>query len=163
MSRVQRTAQLAAYAVLLLAANACGSEANSDGSDANPQDLSGGWTLVAATAHGTPLNLDDTHPVTLTFDGTDVSGTSACNSYSGTVQVEDHAEDQAEDQAEHHAEDMAVGFSPLGGTEMACMPRSVMDLEQAYLRAMQSVDTARREADRLTLTGGDVELSFRSM
>ena len=155
MSRVQRTAQLAAYAVLLLAANACGSEANSDGSDANPQDLSGGWTLVAATANGTPLHLDDTHPVTLTFDGTDVSGTSACNSYSGTVQVEDQAEDQAED--------MAVGFSPLGGTEMACMPRSVMHLEQAYLRAMGSVDTARREADRLTLTGGDVELSFRSM
>jgi heat shock protein HslJ len=159
VSRVQRTAQLAAYVVLLLAANACGSEANSDGSDANPQDLSGRWTLVAATANGTPLHLDDTHPVTLTFDGTDVSGTSACNSYSGTVQVEDHAEDHAEDQAE----DMAVGFSPLGGTEMACMPRSVMDLEQAYLRAMQSVVTARREADRLTLTGGDVELSFRSM
>ena len=56
-----------------------------------------------------------------------------------------------------------MSFSRLGGTEMACTPRSVMDLEQAYLTALQSVDTAKRDADQLTLTGGDVELSFRSM
>ena len=116
-----------------------------DGFDVNHQDLSGDWTLVAATANGTPFHLDDTHPVTLTFHGSDVSGTSACNSYSGKVR----------------AEGMAVGFSPLGGTEMACIPRSVMHLEQAYLTAMQSVDTAKRDADRLTLTGSEVELSFR--
>ena len=147
MSRVQRTAQLAAYAVLLVTAAACGIEKETDGFDVNHQDLSGDWTLVAATANGTPFHLDDTHPITLTFHGSDVSGTSACNSYSGKV----------------HAEGMAVGFSPLGGTEMACTPRSVMDLEQAYLTAMQSVDTAKRDADRLTLTGGEVELSFSRM
>ena len=88
MRRVKRIAQVAAYAVLLVTAAACGSEETADGSDVNHQDLSGDWTLVAATANGTPFHLDDTHPVTLTFDGSDVSGTSACNSYSGKVRAE---------------------------------------------------------------------------
>ncbi len=40
------------------------------------------------------------------------------------------------------------------------MPSSVLDLEQAYLTALQAVTTAQRDGDALTLTGPDLTLTF---
>jgi heat shock protein HslJ len=148
--RCQRTAQLAAYAVLLVTAASCGSQTGGPGgtgADPKAVALDGDWRLTAASQAGTALALDATHPITLHLDGNEPSGTSACNSYSGTMVTDADT----------------VTFSNLGGTEMACMPAAVMDLEQAYLTALQGVDQAVRDGDRLTLTGTDVELSFTTV
>jgi heat shock protein HslJ len=143
----QRTAHLAAYAVLLLTATACGSQTSSAGDEPQAADLDGSWVLTAGSAHDAPIAIDDSHPITLDLAGNEPSGTSACNSYSGTMVTDADT----------------VRFSNLGGTEMACMPASVMDLEQAYLTALLGVDKAVRDGDRLTLTGAGVELSFTTV
>jgi heat shock protein HslJ len=131
-------------AVLALTAG-CGSD-DGTGTATEPTDvdLTGSWILTDGTADGSALTLDDTHPITLTVDGDQVSGTSACNNYMGQVTVSGDS----------------VTFGPLGGTQMACMPASVMDLEQAYLAAMGTVDTAARDGDTLTLTGDGTSLTF---
>jgi heat shock protein HslJ len=146
VERAKRTARLTSYAVLLVMATACGSQKTGTGVEPTAVALDGTWRLTAANQAGDALALDATHPITLDVTGDRASGRSACNSYSGRVQ----------------AKADAVTFDGLGGTEMACMPASVMDLEQAYLTALQGVDRAVRDGDRLTLTGPDVELSFRA-
>jgi heat shock protein HslJ len=149
VSRVQRTAQLAAYAVLLVVTSGCGSQGADAGSKPAGTDLDGSWRLTAATHNGAPLLLVDTRPITLDLDGDEAGGIAACNNYLGTV-------DTATDTG-------AVTFSGLGGTEMACMPASVMDLEQAYLTALGAVESAARDDDQLILTGTDVELTFATI
>ena len=145
--RVQRTAQLAAYAVLLVTAASCGSETGQADDEPAAADLDGSWVLTAGSDHGAALALDDSHPVTLDLDGNEPSGVSACNNYSGTMDTDADT----------------ITFSNLGGTEMACMPPSVMELEQAYLAALQTVTTAKRDGDALTLTGPDLTLTFETV
>ncbi len=85
MSRFQRTAQLAAYAVLLVAAGACGTETADSGDEPTAVDLEGNWVLTAWSDHAAALTQDGSHPITLDVDGNEVRGISACNNYSGTM------------------------------------------------------------------------------
>ncbi|CUR60150.1 exported hypothetical protein [metagenome] len=148
MSRPRPPYRVAAYAaltaVLLLAGAACGGadDGPDAGDDPGSSTLDGDWTLSSATG----LALDDAHPITLTLDGDQVSGTSACNRYLGSVTVSGDT----------------VTFGPLGGTEMACSPPSVMRLEQDFLAALQAADSATVDGDTLTLTGPDSTLTFRT-
>ena len=96
--------------------SACGTQGADAGSEPAGSDLDGSWRLTAATHNGAPLMLVNTHPITLDLDGDEAGGISACNNYFGIV-------DAATDTG-------AVKFGGLGGTEMACMPRSVMDLDR---------------------------------
>lgn len=143
MNTARRAAQLASYVVLLVGAAACGSETGSSGDraeDPGAVSLDGDWTLIAAT----PFRLVDGHPITLSVDGTKASGRSACNSYGGSVDTTGNN----------------VRFGQLGGTEMACSPGSVMELEQTYLTALQAVDAAEVAGESLTLTGPGVSMTF---
>lgn len=108
----------------------------------------GSWVLAdAQPAIGVPTDARIT--LTIEPDGTawQVGGTSACNSYGGTV-VTDGDRWRGE------------GY---GMTEMACEePR--MAAEQAYLDALLAVDTwARPSADELVLTGPGVDLRFAAL
>ncbi len=105
-------------------------------------DVDGSWHLAAGTVDGSELALVDASPVTLTVDGTSVSGTAACNTYFGDV-------------------DVADGWRPgePGRTEKGC-DADLMALETAYLGALGRVTAADRDGDDLVLTGDAVKLRF---
>lgn len=108
----------------------------------------GSWLLVAADP---PIEVPADARVTLEVvadgDAWQVGGSSACNSYFGTVRTDDSAW-------------IGDGY---GQTEMACdEPR--MATERAYLEALTTVDSwARPTADELVLTGPAVELRFEAL
>lgn len=102
------------------------------------------WELESGSGPDGPLELRDTHPVTLMFESGQVSGTAACNSYFGDVTLTDGS----------------ITVGGLARTEMACMPLEVMELEQAYLDALAAVERAVLVGGRLVLTGPLVELEF---
>ncbi len=140
----QRNAHFATYAALAMLAAGCGSQSPGDtGTEPDAVSLDGDWVLVAATG----LALDDAHPITLTVEGDHASGRSACNNYFGDVTISADT----------------VSFGQLGGTEMACLPSSVMELEQAYWAALQLVETAALTGASLTLTGPDLTLDFEQV
>ena len=128
--------------VAMLGLAACGKEA-AGGSGTPGGSIEGSWTLVEGTVGAEPLHSLGAQAVTLTIEGGDASGTSACNSYFGTVEIDG----------------ATVRFGGLGGTEMACEP-GVMTLERAYLAGLAAVREAAVEDDQLVLTGDGVELRF---
>ena len=90
------------------------------------------------------VRLVDGYRITLTVNGGEVGGTSACNTYGGPLDSDDDS------------------FAVKGGlsmTEMGCNPK-VMEAEASYLAALGDVDSASRDGDTLTLTGPDTELLF---
>lgn len=117
-------------------------------SDAGTSDagsgLDGTWHLVDGRDAEGVMPATGGRGVTLVVDGTEASGTSACNTYSGTVTVDDER----------------VGFSGLGGTEMGCDP-DVMDVERRYLAGLDAVEVSERTQSSLVLSGEDVVLEFR--
>jgi len=141
---------------LVLFISACGSDDNGTaGTDGDPGSTTttpgvdplaaGNWMLTSATVADQPADLLDSHPVTLTIDGTTVGGTAACNGYSGALATGDTIFD---------------GFAV---TEMACEPPAAMDLETLYLDALITVSAATLEGDTLVLTGDGVELRFEAV
>jgi heat shock protein HslJ len=78
------------------------------------------------------------------FADGEISGRSACNSYFGTYEVDDGS----------------IGVEGIGGTEMACDPPALMELEAAYLGALGGVEAFVVEGSRLSLTGGAPSLVF---
>ncbi len=145
MSRRPRPIAALTMPVLAALTVACGQVGPVGTSPAGTTDsIDGSWELVAGSTTEGPLRLVEAAPVTLDIEGTEVSGRSACNHYSATL---DHDGD-------------SVGVGQVGGTEMGCEPR-VMELEQRYLTTLQSVDKADVGGDRLVLTGAGVRLEFR--
>jgi heat shock protein HslJ len=106
-------------------------------------DLDGEWRLVSGSWEGSSIDLRDDAPITLTVDGATAGGRSACNSYFADL--------------ERNGE--AVRFTGIGGTEMGC-DQAVMTLEATYVAALSAVSRWRRDGDRLTLSGQDVELAY---
>ena len=82
--------------------------------------------------------------VDLIFEDDAVAGTSGCNSYFGSYEVDGGS----------------ISFGPLGGTEMACEP-ALMDLESAYLAALGDVRDHQGGDGELVLSGDEVRLVFR--
>lgn len=136
---------LASTALLL---GACGgaNDTAEPGGTAPPAASSpeGDWVLVEGEAPGGPVPVIEGSPITLTIEGTELSGTAACNSYGGTADLDDER------------------FRPrdLHATEMACDPPEVMDSEQAYLEAFRDVESHQHRDDELVLDGDGVRLVF---
>jgi heat shock protein HslJ len=125
-------------AVLGLTLAAC-AEPSEPGADPTLSD----WTLQSGTLDGADIPIVDDHPITLTFEGDGVAGTSACNNYFGGFEIDG----------------TSISFSEMGSTQMACEPE-VMDSETMYFTAMAKVDSFTATDDTLTLTGDGVELVF---
>ncbi len=133
-----------ALAAVLLLASAC--SGTSDGGADEPLDVVGAWRLVSGASPAGEIIPSEESPVTLEVaDDLTVGGRSACNRYSGSVEVGGSA----------------VTFSPLASTMMAC-PEPVMTVETQYLSALAGVDSGTRDGETLTLTGEDVELVFET-
>ena len=108
--------------------------------------VDGTWELESGTSAGKSIPVVSDHPITMTLDGSEISGVAACNQYQGRVDVSGDRFELAE---------VAV-------TEMACSPEEVMAAEAAYLAALgEAATVAAVEGERLVLRGPDVELVFR--
>lgn len=140
---MNRTAITGCLVAALLLLGGCG-DSSPGTTDPGDQDWDGAWVLRSGTYDGRELPLLDTHPVTLVLDGHQAYGISACNHYGGTVTRHDDE----------------VSFGELGGTDMACMPRSAMDLERDYLTALAGITAADRTGDSLVLSGNGTTLTF---
>ena len=134
---------LAGLAILVVAAcDSTGSGANTTPEPTSPADLAGTqWTLVS---------IGDTPAIEgagarLSFDsGGNVSGSTGCNSISGSYALDGSA----------------LTFGPLATTRMACED-ALMAQEAAVLEALAGVSGWEIDADgRLHLTGG-TELVFQ--
>lgn len=102
------------------------------------------WTLLFGGGPDGEIEVIDGWPITLTFDGSRLGGTSACNNYGGTYQVDGWS--------------MAIG--ELGGEDAGCAP-DVIAVEQAYLGALPDVNGIDLLGDELVLSGLATELIFR--
>lgn len=138
---------LAVVAVVVAAVTACGSEhAGPTASVESPGLPEGDWELVDGTAPTGPLEPVDGHQVTLSLDGDQVSGTAACNGYGGRL-----------------TSNGETRIDQLSGTDMACHPQAVMELESAYLEALADVDRIELQGDMLVATGPSTELRFAEL
>ncbi len=134
-----RTAAALAAAVLVLAG--CG------GTGAGASlELVGDWELVELWRGGTVAPAPLGARATLSVEDEDLRGTSFCNSYSGSYDLD--------------GDDLAI--AGLGGTEMGCDP-DVMAAEATYLESLGAVNRAGMDEGFLVLTGPDVELRFRTL
>jgi len=111
-----------------------------------PADVEGPWALVAGTVDGNAIPLVDGHPITIRFDGTEVGGTAACNSYGGRVT----------------SVDARLTITDLGMTDMAC-EAAVMAAESAYIGALVKVTRIAAVDDELILDGDDVAMRFERL
>jgi heat shock protein HslJ len=134
-----RRAAGAGLVVLLSLLAACGSGRSEEADNLIPRDtgtLAGTeWKLVA---NEELFEITDANPVTLNIEQGTASGRAPCNSYNLSF-VQD-------------GDDITTG--PVAGTKMAC-PQDQMDAEAKYFAALDAVDTAALENDRLVLTGPD--------
>jgi heat shock protein HslJ len=117
-----------------MASSACGPSAG-----APSASLDGEWSVVLLSVVGREIELAD-HRVTLSIDGTSVTGTAACNSYGGVLDVDGAGAGTFE------LSDVAI-------TEMACEP-AVMEIESAVMQALMAIDRYQL-TDSLSLDGGD--------
>ena len=140
-----RRAAGAGLLLLLILLAACGSGRSEEAENLIPRDpetLAGTeWQLVA---NDELFEISDANPVTLKIEAGTASGQGPCNSYNFSF-VQD-------------GEEITTG--PVAGTKMAC-PQDQMDAEAKYFDALDAVDTAKLENDRLVLSGpDDVALTF---
>ena len=134
--RFTRTAIAVSLAVLLVAC----AEAARPGAEPG---LDGTWQLERAIVDGVELELIESHPVTIQFDGRQVGGTAACNTYGGALVEEDTR---------------LIGEMSI--TEMACIPPETMELESAYMAALTRVTGAVVQGESLKLEAEGIELTF---
>lgn len=130
--------KLALLSVLALVSAAC---LGSDFADS----LEGSWQMTSGTVDGEEITLVASHPITITFEDGQVSGTASCNGYSGSYELSGSQ----------------ISFGNLSMTEMACFPEETMAAEAAFAAAIPRVDTIAIDT-QLTLAGEDVELVFVS-
>ncbi len=82
--------------------------------------------------------------LTLAFaDGGKVSGSAGCNNFMGTYQ----------------ASGSSLSFGPAAATRRMCAQQGVMEQEQQFLRALETVATVSHEGDRLELRRADGALA----
>lgn len=122
--------------VLALSVTAC---LGSDFADS----VEGPWQLVSGTVDGVEVPILETNPITIVFEGDQVSGVAACNNYSGPFALDAPS----------------IEFGNLVITEMACLDEEVMEAESLYMLGLIAVDTIALEGT-LTLSGPGVELVF---
>jgi heat shock protein HslJ len=134
-----------ASVVLGLAVLGC-SEAGSPSAVSGPVDATGSWQLTGGQTDGIALALAPDFPISMTVDGSQVSGRSACNSYSGEIVVDGGR----------------VRFSQTSMTQMACQD-PVMAAESAFFAAMGRIGAASLDGGGLVLSGPGVRLEFERL
>jgi len=106
------------------------------------------WLLDSLTVQGTSIDLSPAQPITLEIgSGTEVGGSSGCNSYFGDLKFKT---------------DGVVEAGNFGGTEMAC--ETGMDVEAAFLGAMSRLDTLVEFTQyemTLSADNGETQLVFQ--
>jgi heat shock protein HslJ len=121
---------------LTLTATAC---LGSDFADS----VEGSWQMTSGTVDGEAIPILDSHPITLTFEDEQVSGTASCNGYGGSYELSGST----------------VTFGDLIMTEMACSPEKTMEAEAKFAEAITRVDRVSLN-EQLTLSGDGVEMVF---
>lgn len=135
----------ALIAVALLAA--CGSQsAPTPSPSGDPFDPQGSWQLRSGSADGIEIPIVADHPITMTIEGSEIGGTSACNSYGGRLTVTGGR----------------LRIGELAMTMMGCED-AVMAAEAAYTAALSAVDSIGRDGQDLVLSGPGVELRFTAL
>ncbi|HEX2765702.1 MAG TPA: META domain-containing protein [Candidatus Limnocylindria bacterium] len=130
--------RLALAFVLLIGSAACSAIGG------GPIDaMQGEWVFTDGIAGGAPISPIDGVRVTLKVDGTEVSGTAACNGFSGSVE----------------ATATGIRFRDLFQTLIGC-DQPIAALEAAFMEALQAAEVVDRQGDTLTLRGTDLELRF---
>ena len=114
-------------------------------SSASPDDIdiTGNWQLVSGSLDGQAIPSIDGNPVTFNVTGTQVGGTSGCNSYGGEMVLDG----------------TSISIGDLTSTLMMCTP-DVMEVEIPYTAALPVVETVALDGGQLVLTGPGVELRF---
>lgn len=125
--------------VLALISTAC---LGSDFADS----VEGSWQMSSGTVDGEEIPIVDTHPITITFEEGQVSGTASCNGYGGTYEIEGST----------------ITFSDLTMTEMACTPEETMQAEGMFATSITRVDSVSLDG-YLTLSGDGVEMVFEGL
>jgi heat shock protein HslJ len=131
--------KLALSTVLALSITAC---LGSDFADS----IEGSWQMASGSVNGEAIPVLDTHPIIITFEEGQVSGTAACNAYGGTFDLDGSN----------------ITFSDLTMTEMACTPEETMRAEALFASAITVVDTITLDG-QLVLSGDGVEMVFEPM
>lgn len=103
----------------------------------------GDWRLLSGQLRGTAIEPLEEAPITLTIAGSQLSGSTGCNSYGGAISVRGGA----------------ISITELDSTLIGC-ERAQTEVETAYLEALRMTERGRRDGTRLTLTGSDAELVF---
>lgn len=107
------------------------------------ESFDGAWQLRSGTLDGATILLLDDYRVTATITGDEISGRAACNSYGAELQLDGES----------------IAFDNMGWTAMLCEPQ-VMEVEEAFVNALQRVTRAQRSESTLLLDGPGVELEF---
>ena len=123
-----RRALLAVAGALLLLGAACSSD---EGGDPGPPLEGTTWVLTSYDGPDVP----DGVSVDLLLEDGKASGRSGCNSYGGSYET---SGDQ-------------LTFGPLAATQMAC-PQEQMDVEAAYLAALERTAGSAVDGDELVLS-----------
>ena len=139
---------LAMFVVFALACLACGRDEtvqtrSGDDRDETGESLDGDWVLVSGTVDGSALALNEDYRITVSIDGSEIGGTAACNSYGGSVSVDD----------------TTFSIGEVNQTEMSCDP-AIMELESAFLEGLFRANSATRSADTASITGEGVDYTF---
>jgi heat shock protein HslJ len=143
MSTMRRLS-IATLAAVTLLGTACGDDRSAGGTDDGA--IRGvTWVLDRASIDALVPDVPGDARIDIRFEDGQVSGRSACNSYGGTYEVDGDA----------------LTFGPLGGTEMACQPPALMELEAEYLAALDGVEGYGLDGDALVLASGERELRFQ--
>lgn len=130
---------------ILLVTTACGEDGVTTPGDGHGELEGVTWVLDRGSIEDLAADAPAAARVDLRIDGDAVTGTSGCNTYGGSVRVDGSS----------------ISFGDLFGTQIACDP-PLMDLESAYLAALDAVDGQRVSGFRLVLTGSDVRLEFEA-
>ena len=131
-------------ALLVLALAACGQSSPIPSPEPGDGDPQGDWQLVAGTVNGQEVPILEDYRITLSLDGSRIGGTSACNSYGGTLRV---------DGGRLRIEDLAQ-------TAMACVDEAAMTAEAIYMSGLAVVESISLDGDELLIQGPGVELRY---
>lgn len=112
-------------------------------SSVTESDLDGSWRLTGGVHGGDPIPLIDDAPITMTVDGSEIGGRSACNHYGGQLAVDGRS----------------ISLGAMTMTEMGC-DGPIMESEAAYIAALADVERFDRSGEALTFTGEGVELTY---
>ncbi len=114
---------------------------------ASTSSLEGAWQLETGTFDGMPIPMVASHPIAMTLEGDQITGTAACNGYGGTFQVSGGL----------------FSITEFAITEMACSPAEVMTSERVYINALFNVEKAETISGKLVMSGSRTEMVFTEL